>query len=113
MLAVKVRRLTNKDGPVARPLERRVIVERRTVQDAAVVPNAQVAFAPRVADLGVVRLRLEAEEVVEQRARLVDREAFDALGEGLVDVQRVEPRDGVGADDRICGRKCQSLSIEL
>lgn len=103
-LGIERGRLADKDGSVAGPLL--VVVERGAVQARRVVPDAQVALGPPVAHLGVVRLRLELEEVVEERAALVERDALDALGEALVDEERVEPRDGVRADDGVCRVKC-------
>lgn len=86
VLAVEERAFADEDRSVAGALERSVVVERRAVQSSAVVPDTQVALGPVIADLRIVRLSLQPEEVVEEGTRLVDRDAFDAFGESLVHV---------------------------
>lgn len=69
--------------------------------DNTVVPDCHVVLAPVVLDVGLVRLVLQTEEVVEENARLVNVELVDASGEGGVDVEGVESGDGVGADETV------------
>lgn len=59
------------------------------VPHAAVIPDGHVVLAPLEPQLGVVVLGHQVEEVVEKHVRLVLGDAVDALGEALVDVDRL------------------------
>lgn len=58
---------------------------------AAVVPDGHVVLAPLEPHLGVVVLGHQVEEVVEKHVGLILGDAVDALGEALVDVDRLPP----------------------
>lgn len=61
---------------------------------APVVPDGEVVLAPLEADLGVVVLGDEVEEVGEEDVGLVLCDAVDALGEALVHVDGLPSRYG-------------------
>jgi hypothetical protein len=51
--------------------------------------------------MGIMALVLQAEEVVQHRARFVERELINAGGEGDVGVYGLQTGDGVGANERV------------
>lgn len=61
---------------------------------AAIVPDGEVVLVPLEADLGVVVLRDEVEEVGEEEVGFVFCDAVDALGEAFVDVDGFPACDG-------------------
>lgn len=80
---VQVGRLAQRADAVAGP--RLGVVVRGAVPHTPVVPDGQVVAAPLEADLGVVVLGDEVEEVLQQDVGLVLGNAVDALGEAPVD----------------------------
>lgn len=59
---------------------------------AAVIPDGHVVLAPLEPYLGVVILGHKVEKVAEEHVGLVLGHTVDALGEALVDVDRLPPR---------------------
>lgn len=82
------------------------VVVRSTVPHAPVVPNGEVVLAPLEADLGVVVLGDDVEEVAQDQVGLVFCDAVDALGEALVYVDGFPSRYG-------CKMKMLSMKKEF
>lgn len=89
---VQVRRLAERADAV--PGAGPGVVVGGAVPGAPVVPDGEVVGAPPEADLGVVVLGDEAEEVREEEVGLVAGDAVEALGEALVDVDGLPACDG-------------------
>lgn len=91
-LYIKIWSLAQGTNTVAR--SRIVVVICRTMPCAPVVPDSDVILTPSESYLGIVVLCYHIEEVFKEDIRLVFCDAVDALGEALVDVDRVPPSNG-------------------
>lgn len=91
-MQIQVRRLAQRADAVASP--RLNVVVCGTVPHAPVVPDGQVVFAPLEADLGVVVLGDDVEEILQQEVGFVLCDAVDALGEAFVYVDGFPARHG-------------------
>lgn len=105
-LRVKIRPLAQADGAAAGTLAEVevAVVGRGRVVDAAVVPDGEIIrIPPAQADLQVVVLDDEADEPVEEVARLVVAEPVDALHVVAHGEDGPPPRHRVRADHRVHG----------
>ena len=80
----------------------RVIVERRAVHGAAVVPEGDGVLLPAEAALELGRLAV-ANQHLQERVALVLSQAFDALGEAAIDEQALSARHRMRAHDGMDG----------
>src|SRR6516162_1267447 len=99
------------DGHAPAGARLRVVVPQRLVLDAPVVPEGDRVRLPTEPHLEFLA-RAELAQKVQDRAPLLSRQLVDVGGELAVDVERLAPGYGVGANNGMRGFRVDLAGLE-
>lgn len=103
-LGIQIRLLAQTNGPLPQPLAKPLIIIRRRMIDAAIIPDRQIILIlPAQAHLQIVILHDQLHEPLEEVLALRLAHLIDALGVVADGEDALPARDGIGANDRVHG----------